>query len=60
MCFTYKYCCNGEIGYLRTNSIDAARMKIFNKYLKKFGVANITEIKVVKDARTKQSAEKCN
>lgn len=43
----YKYCCNGEVNYTRAKCLDDARMKLMQKYLKKFGVFNLTDIKPV-------------
>lgn len=43
----YKYCVNGEVGFTRAKSLDGARMALMQKYLKKFGVFNLTDIKPV-------------
>lgn len=43
----YKYCCNGEVGYTRADNLFAAQMALMNKYLKKYGVFNLTDIKPV-------------
>ena len=47
MANVYKYCCNGEVNYTRAKRLDDARMKLMQKYLKKFGVFNLTDIKPV-------------
>lgn len=44
----YKYCCNGEVGFTTARNLDDAKMALMQKYLKKFGSFNLTDIKPVK------------
>ena len=47
----YKYCCNGEVGFTRADNIFAAQMALMQKYLKKYGVFNLTDIKPVESPK---------
>jgi hypothetical protein len=41
----FKYCANGEVAYIRSTSLEAAKDRLRVIYLKKFGVFNLTDIK---------------
>lgn len=51
----FKYCCNGEVGYTRAPNIMIAALRVRFKYMRQFGVANLTDIKIVKPPRRERN-----
>lgn len=43
----FKYCCNGEVKYMRALSREDAIDKLRVIYLKKYGKFNLTDIKIL-------------